>query len=209
MGKLVAYLGPAMPVSTAFEGGSYSLVKQAADFPDGYGLGWYPQDDLMEPVRQVGRESITSAGPHLSVSRRYSSHCIVAAVHRAETPPAELAALMPFAAGPLLFSQVGTLDRFDEVFRRPLTERLSDGIFRSLVGLSTAELLYANFVDLLADGQGHEAIATALEQLVGVVSEIGMSADAPVSIAIVVADGRGLVTLRTATLGTPPPLYSI
>lgn len=209
MGKLVAYLGPAMRVATAVEGGSFSLVQQATEYPDGYGLGWYPQDDLYEPVRQIGHDSVASAGPHLSVPRRYSSHCIIASVHKETSPPAALRSIQPFAVGHLLFNQVGTLDRFDEVFRRPLTERLSDGMFRTLGGLSAAELLYANFIDLLADGRGHEAIAGALEQLVGVVSEIGLSAEAPISMAIVVADGRGLVTLRTATLGPPPTLYSI
>ena len=209
MGKLVAYLGPPVPVATVVEGGSYSLVRQASEFPDGFGLGWYPADDQPEPVRITSRESIMSAGPQLSVPRRYLSHAIIASIHRTDLPPVEQSMMMPYAAGNLLFSFVGELQRFDAVFRRPLTQQLSDGVFQALRGLSPAELLYANFLDVLADEQGHEAIASALEHLVGIVSEIGMAAEAAASLAIVVADGEGLITLRTSTQGPPPPMYTI
>lgn len=206
---MVAYLGPTASVAAVVEGGSYSLVRQASDYPDGFGIGWYPIDRMPEPVRMVARESITSAGPHLEVPRRYPSHCVLAAVQRAPRPPAELASAQPYAIGPLLFSQTGELDRFEEVFRRPLAERLSDSAFRSLRGLTAGELLFANFVDMLGDDRGHDAIAGALENLVGVVSEIGISQEAAATLAVVVADGEGLITLRTATQGPPPPLYTI
>ena len=209
MGKLVAYLGPATPVANVVEGGSYSLVRQASDYPDGFGIGWYPADHRPDPVRVTGSGSITSAGQSLSVPRRYPSHCIVAAVRKHADSMGDANGPQPYEAGPLLFGQVGHLDRFDEVYRRPLTQRLSDAVFRSLHGLSPEELLFANFIDFLADGRGHDAVAGALETLVGVVSDIGVEAEAAATLAFVIADGNGLVTLRTATQGPPPPLYTI
>ena len=209
MGKLVAYLGPAIPVSTVVEGGSSSLVRQASDCPDGFGLGWYPDDALPEPVRLVSSDPITRAEPHMSVPRRYQSSCAIAALRRADGSRAALSGLMPFTSGRLLFAMIGGLQRFDDVFRRPLTQRLSDQAFSSLPGLSAPEILFATFLEALGDERGHDAIASALEQLVGVVSEVGIAADAAATLGVVVADGEGIVTLRTSTQGPPPPLYTI
>ena len=209
MGKLVAYLGPRTPAATVIEAGSSAFVRQAADYPDGFGLGWFPDDEHPGPVRQLHREPPTSVARQLDVPRRYRSHCIAAAVQRAQTPAAAVSGAMPLATDRLLYCQVAELAGFDVAFRRPLTQRLSDPAFRGLRGFSPSEVLFATFNDLLGTETGHDAIADALQRLVDVVSEVGLAIRAPSTLAVVIADGAGLVALRTSTQGLPPPLYTV
>ena len=62
--------------------------------------------------------------------------------------------------------------------------------------------------DALED-DGADAMATALEKMVERVNGLAQEAGVAASFAVVVSDGSCLVTLRTATQGPPPPLYTI
>ncbi len=70
MGHLVAYLGPRAPLAQLLEGGADSLVKQASLQPAGFGVTWYPGDELPSPVSLVSREPLTGAHPHLPICVR-------------------------------------------------------------------------------------------------------------------------------------------
>lgn len=208
MGRLVAYIGPETNIASAVEGGSYSLVRQAEECHDGFAVAWYPPDGAAEPVRVRSRGSIRSDRHLLEVPRRYASRTVVAGVRQlAAGTPSELSGVQPLEYGPFLFAQEGTLERFDEVFARPLLQGLSDEYFASMRGRSPAEVLFACWLDSL-NGSGPDAMANALETVVGRVQEIATEQDVPASLAVVVTDGSCLLAVRTATHGPPPPLYT-
>lgn len=211
MAKFAAYLGPSTKVASILEGGTHSLSKQSAEHPDGFGIGWYPEDDEGEPLALSTRLPIWSEDRLFKIVRRYSSGCSIAGLRKLR--PDELdepASFQPIAHGPYLFFHDGELAKFREVYERPLRSRLSDKAYRLLKTAHPSELLFATWLDALGTETGVEATANALEQMVNVVREIGENAEAPATFGVVVADGRSLVTLRTATHeGTPPSMYTI
>lgn len=207
MGRLLAYLGPETIISEPVEGGTYGLLRQAEQHPDGFGIGWYPLDGRREPVRVLSRMSVRNADHLLEVPRRYASGCIVAEVRSVERGPAELSGAQPLAHGPYLFAFEGTIERFDEAFLRPLMSELSHERFVRLRGRAPAELLFALWLDAL-DGIGPDAMASALESVIARVQGLATDEDAPAALALVLTDGQCLLALRTATHGPPPPLYT-
>ncbi len=208
MSRLAAYLGPATKTASLLEGGSYSLTRQASDYPDGFGLAWYPLDDDPEPIRLLGRGPVWSDDRQLTVARRYSAECIMASIRKANQPNPELSGNQPFQFGRYLFAHDGELQRFEEVYARALRSRLSDKAYNLVSGNTDSELLFATWIDAMGDQEGPDAVANGLEQMVSVVQEIG-GADAPATFGVVVTDGQCLVTLRTATDGPPPAMYTI
>lgn len=208
MGRIAAYLGPQTPAAALVEGGPHALVRQAAAHPFGFGLAWYPPDGDPEPVRLTSRQPLWAERQLLAVPRRYGASCAVAAVGSADRP-VELADLQPFQHGSLLFAHEGGLERFEEVFARPLRERLSERTYALVRGSTASELLFATWLDALGSGEGHDAMASALEVVVEAVHRIGAEKGAAGSFAILATDGRGLVTLRTAFGGPAPELYTL
>ena len=206
MGRLAAYLGPEAPVSSLVEGGSYSLLKQSDIETGGFGLGWYPADDVRAPVRVRARESLRASLHVLEVPRRYPSRCVLAGL--GTTQPHELGGTQPLHRGRYMFAQAGTLKSFRQVFLRPLLAELSEAQFRTLSGLTRAEVLFGLWLDAL-DGEGPEAMAQALERVLSRVQQMATDADAPASLALLLTDGEGLVAVRTGTHGPPPPLYTV
>lgn len=208
MGRLAAYLGPRSSVAALLEGGSYSLAQQSTDHADGFGLAWYPEDGRQEPVRLLSDAPAGRADHLLEVPRRYGAQCAVASIRKADHLPADPGGAQPFAAGNYLFAYDGVLENYEEVFLRPLREGLSDVQYRALRGCSPEELLFATWLDALED-DGADALATGLEKMVEKVHGLAQAAGATASFAVVVSDGSCLITLRTATQGPPPPLYTI
>lgn len=210
MAKFAAYLGPSSKVASLVEGGTHSLVRQSAEQPDGFGIGWYPEDDEPEPISLASRLPLWSEDRVLKVARRYSSACAIAGLHKLKADEKdEQPAFQPIHYKQYLFLYDGELAKFREVYERPMRSRLSDRAYRALKSSQPGELLFATWLDALGDHSGPEATANALEQTVNVVRELAGSSDATATFGIVVADGTSLVTLRTATHGTPPPMYTI
>lgn len=209
MGRLAAYLGPATKVANVLEGGATSLALQSAECPDGFGVAWYPLDEEDGPVL-LKNDGALVAQPHLlEPARRYPAECVLASVERADHPPGELSACQPFRHENLLFAHDGHLERFDDLYARHLRRNLSDRTFPLVRGNNASELLFATWLDALGVQRGPDAMATALERMVGVVQDLAVRHDAPASFSCVVSDGTCLITLRTATHGTPPSLYTI
>lgn len=208
MGRLAAYLGPKTRIDSLIEDGSYPLAEQTADLPDGFGLGWYPDDGDPAPVRLISKHPLHAADDLIDVPRRYAASCILAHISKLGRP-AELGELQPFKVGAHLFAVDGELDRFADVFLRPLRERLSNDRYAALRSQSMAELLFATWADALGDQRGGDAMANALESLVATVQEVGGPARAAASFSVVVTDGHSLITLRTSLGQKPPPLYTL
>lgn len=209
MGRLAAYLGPRTQIAQLIEGGSYALSQQASDFPDGFGLGWYPEDGLPTPLRMASLRSAARADDQLDIPRRYFTECGMATLKGPGPLPVEHSQQQPFQKDRYLFAHDGELEQFSEVFRRPLQERLSNHQYQGLLGHEASELLFATWLDALGEEEGQDAMANALEQMVSTVNDIAHNCGAGAAFGVVVTDGSCLVTLRTATHGPPPALYTI
>lgn len=207
MGRIAAYLGPRVKIASIVEGGSYALLRQTGDQADGLGLGWYPPDGAPEPVRLLSPRIVVGDDPFLAVPRRYLSECVIA-IQESHAGPRR-GAIQPYQSGPILFAHDGVLDRFQEVYQRPLRERLSPGRYAAVASNDPSELLFHTFLDALGEAHSPEAMANALESMVATVQSIGGPANAGASFAVVASNGSALVTLRTATIGPPPALYTI
>jgi glutamine amidotransferase len=209
MGRMAAYLGPRTKIADVLEGGSYALLQQSTECPDGFGVTWYPDDGDPTPVGLTSELPGARAESALGVPRRFESECVVASLRRAARLPAALAGHQPLSHGRYVFSYDGELERFEEVFMRPLRDRLSDERYQALRTTAVAELLFATWLDALEDAEGPDAMASALEKMVGTVGDIAAAAGVGASFAVVVTDGQCLITLRAATQGPPPALYTI
>lgn len=208
MGRLAAYLGPKTKIAHVVEGGATSLFEQAADHTDGFGIAWYPADEDDDAPIVLRSAAPLSASAHLlEAPRRYTSECVVASAVR--SGDAGLSGCQPFRHEDLLFAHDGTLERFDEIFARNLRQGLSDRTYSVPRSADPSEHLFAVWLDALGVQRGPEAMATALEQMVGRVQDIALKRGVLASFACVVTDGTCLITLRTATSGTPPPLFTI
>jgi glutamine amidotransferase len=210
MGRLAAYLGPATKISQVIEVGSTSLSLQSQAYPDGFGIAWYPVgDDDESPLLIRQTQPLATQGHLLEVTRRYPAECVIASIAKTANPPAEVSGCQPYRFENMLFAHQGEIERFDEVYARALRERLSDLVYPLVKSHDPSELLFATWLDALGVQRGPDAMATALEQMVSTVQELAGRYDAPVSFGCIVTDGTCLITLRTATHGAPPALYTI
>jgi predicted glutamine amidotransferase len=209
MAKFAAYLGPSSKVASLVERGTHSLARQSAEQPDGFGIGWYPEDDDPEPIALSTRLPLWSEERVLKVARRYSSPCALASLRKVRPEDKDEPSFQPIQFQQYLFLYDGELAKFREVYERPMRSRLSDKAYRAIKSASPADLLFATWLDALGEQAGAEATANALEAMVNVVRETAGDKEAPATFGIIVADGSSLVTLRTATHGTPPPMYTI
>lgn len=210
MGRMAAYLGPRTTIASILEEGSCSMADQTKECPDGFGLAWYPEDDQPEPIGIWARRPADRPGNLLAIPRRYKSECVVTAIHQI-FPPASAAAQQPFRSGRYLFTFAGELERYNEVFLRPLRDRLSDAAYQSLRTNDAEELLFVTWIDALRDIEDPtpEDLASGLEKMVSTVADIATAAGVTASFAVVATDGQCLITLRAATTGPPPALYTI
>ena len=208
MGRIAAYLGPATRIAQVVEGGSTSLAQQSMEHPDGFGAAWYTADDETPLlVRNTG--PLGGQGHLLEPLRKYEAECVVASIERSDHPPAALSDCQPFRYENMLFVHDGNLDRFEETYARELRQGLSDRTYPLCRGNDPSELLFLNWVDALGVQRGPDAMATALETMVNGVQDVANRTGAGASFGVVVTDGTCLITLRTATHGSPPELYTI
>src|SRR5690349_18652067 len=82
MAKFAAYLGPPTSIATLLERGTHSLTRQSAEQPDGFGIGWYPDDDQPEPLSLSSRLPLWSENQITKVVRRYRSASFMASLRK-------------------------------------------------------------------------------------------------------------------------------
>ncbi len=203
MATLAAYLGPAVDVARLVEAepASAALVDR---YRRPFACAWYPDDGHGHPVRFVSRSAVPVDDPVLDVPRRFTAECIVAGLGPEGPEEGQ-----PLVHGPLTFAWDGTFDNFAEVFEPVLTARLSATARRAVTARSVPALLFMAWLDLLQGETRPEAMADALERLVGSLQDLAVTHQSAASFAIVASNGQCLVTLRSGTDQTLPPLYTI
>lgn len=202
MASIAAYLGPALEISRITEPEPTSAVRERFRRP--FSAAWYPDDGSAEAVRFISRTPVPADDPVLDVPRRFTSECVVATLG----PEGDYDG-QPFVHGPLTFSWDGALEGFTDVFEPVLLERLSAEARAVSSRRTPAALLFLTWLDHLGGRTDADALADALERMVGALQDLAMTRQVGASFGIVVTNGQCLVTLRTGTDATLPPLYTV
>ena len=132
-----------------------ALVRQSADHPDGWGIGWFHGDDAYllksaTPAHDCER--------FRQVSTRLTSHTFVVHVRRATVGVVDPANAHPFRFGRWLFAHNGTVHGFDTL--RPWMEARTDETLKAqILGETDSELVFHYLLSALqaagVDPAGH------------------------------------------------------
>ena len=203
MANLAAYLGPAVEIARIVEA-EPSPTALRDPFRQPFSSAWYPDDGRGEPVRHASRAAVPADDPLLDVPRRFGAECIVASLGPGGGDDGQ-----PFTYGPLTFAWDGDLEGYAEIFEPALMERLSPDARLATRHRTPASLLFMTWLDHLQGRTDADALADALERMVGGLQDLALTRQAAATFAVVATNGECLVTLRTGTDPTLPPLYTI
>lgn len=206
MCRMVAYLGPPVPLERVLYGAPHSLQEQAYApresvwahvHVDGTGVAWWPPGETRgDPLRYVS-ERPPWADPNLpGLSRRLEAPALLAAV-RSATPgiPFSPGAVAPFVHGRLAGAHNGFLGAFRESTGRMLAARLPDDLYGALDVVSDSLLLFLTVAKYAREGRGlTEAVRAALTDTVEVCEHAG----APAALNLLVGDGEQIVGARAS-----------
>jgi glutamine amidotransferase len=214
MCRLAAYLGPRIPLKRFLLDPVHSLMEQAWQpmeltygklNADGFGFGWFGDDDLPATYTQ-GQPIWTDANlPRLA--RALHSDLWFGHV-RGATPgmPVHQANAQPFCDDELLFAHNGFITDFALTLRPPIRQFLEPHIDAAIQGSTDSEHLFALLRHLLADDAelSIEDGLTALFELLD-----GWQKGQPLLLNCIVSDGERIVAARHAINHACPTLYYI
>ncbi|WP_455234381.1 ergothioneine biosynthesis protein EgtC [Thiogranum longum] len=212
MCRIAAYLGEAIalgkflldpPHSLKVQGWAPQELKYAKLNADGYGFGWYTDDD--RPAVYVNPCPIWSDPnlPHLS--RALVSDLWIASVRSAtDGNPVNHANTQPFADGEFLFDHNGLVDQFHSHVRPKIIEYLNPQYLPSILGNTESEYLFAVLRQLLSDDP-ELPMEAALAELMCLVEEWADGCRSLLT--MVVSDGERIYAVRHAFGDSCPSLY--
>jgi glutamine amidotransferase len=212
MCRIAAFVGPPVPLSSLLYDPPHSLERQAyrprelvhgSVNVDGTGVAWW-NDGEPEPLRYVGVDS-PWADPNLpALTRRISSHAILAAV-RSATPGLAFGPdhVAPFAHGGLAGAHNGRVDGFRGPVGRAMVSSLPDDQWADLGVLNDSRAL---FLAVAAAYEGDLALATrtAIDETTAILD----AHDAGATLNLVVADGTSVVASRHSVRAPINSLYT-
>ncbi|MEJ2346422.1 MAG: class II glutamine amidotransferase [Gammaproteobacteria bacterium] len=212
MCRMAAYLGPMIRLDQFLLRPPHNLLAQARCpqetcytkiNADGYGLGWYPDDDL--PAVYVNTLPMWSDPnlPHLS--RSLHADLWLANVRSATDGLAvSFTNTQPFQDGELLFMHNGFIRNFSDAVRPLMHRYLDPEIQAGIQGNTDSEYLFALLRHLLLADE-ELSIEGAIAALFEVLETwIG---DTPAMLNLLVSDGAAVYAARHALSEACPSLY--
>jgi predicted glutamine amidotransferase len=206
------YLGSEITLNSLIIEPDHSIINQSFQSKerkeplngDGFGVAWYVPHISNNPI--VFKD-ITPAWSNINLHNLapvMQSGCVLAHVRAATRGfPVVQLNCHPFSYGPFSFAHNGAVRGFSEI-RRTFTNRLSDEAFRSIVGSTDSEHIFALFMDHYRsintdeDEDRSEAMAEALMKtitdIVMMKKEAGIEGRSILNIAI--TDGISAVASR-------------
>jgi glutamine amidotransferase len=212
MCRIAAYLGEPValgkfllepPHSLEVQAWAPKELKYAKLNADGYGFGWYGDDEC--PAVYVNPLPIWSDPnlPHLA--RSLVSDLWIASVRSATAGnPVNHANTQPFADQEFLFEHNGLIDDFHNGVLPSLLDKLSPAYLPSIRGNTESEYLFAMLRQLLAEDPDLP-MEGALAELMGCVEQWADGCRALLN--IVVSDGERIYAVRHALADSCPSLY--
>ncbi len=211
MCRFALYLGPPIQLKMLINAPVNSIVQQSIRSNDenqtvngdGFGVAWYASG-ITEPALFTSINPAWSNQNLLHLARVTESRCILAHV-RSASPGLAVARLNchPFVHGPLAFMHNGMVGSFEKI-RRRIMEGLSDTAFAVVRGSTDSELVFALFVDQLAQSPQDlpaqrlaHAMAATIRQIEEIAADAGV--DEPSFLNLAVSDGECAVVTRYAS----------
>ncbi|UCC55083.1 MAG: ergothioneine biosynthesis protein EgtC [Gammaproteobacteria bacterium] len=212
MCRLAAYLGPAISLKQFLLDPPHSLYRQSWEprelkyakmNADGYGFGWYGQDDT--PAIYTNPMPVWSDNnlPHLA---RTLSQPLWLAEVRSATPGSHVHQFntAPFCDAELLYIHNGFIREFHMQLVQRITAMLDSEIAADIHGNTDSEYLFACLRQLLADDPDL-TIAAAMARLFDLLAD--WIDEQPALINIVITDGQRLYASRHGLNHECPSLY--
>jgi len=208
MCRLLAYKGRPLLMADLLVRARNSLIMQSQharlwEKPvngDGFGVAWFPTHDDPEPGVFRSVEPAWSNANLNSLAHKVVSSCFFAHVRDATAgSPVSQLNCHPFNWQRLIWMHNGALEEFGQM-RRPLTERLSDRAYQSVLGSTDTEHAFALFLDKLGFvpapdlDQLAQAMTDTIEELLQIRRGLGLTS--PCFLNFAVSDGRHLVATR-------------
>jgi len=212
MSRMVAYLGPTVPLHRIVFDPPHNLLEQArhpremsyADFnADGFGVGWYPADG--NPACYAVDVPIWHDLNLPPLARSLESDLWLAAVHHAREPFSwSRADVQPFCDDELLFIHNGFLTEFAATLRQDLREFVSPDVEMSMEGQSDSEHIFGLLRHLLASDP-ELSVEAAIGQTYELIGE--WLYDRAALVNVLISDGERIFAGRHAINADCPSLY--
>ncbi len=212
MCRLAAYLGAPVPLGRFLLDPPHSLhvqawapreLRYAKLNADGFGFGWYGEDE--QPLLYVNPSPIW-ADPNLPhLARALSSDLWIASIRSATAGnPVSHANTQPFRDDELLFDHNGIIEDFHETLRPVLSAELRPEFLAGIRGNTESEYLFALLRQILADNEElpvEQALAELIERI------DAWNDDRMALLNILVSEGERIYAVRHAIGDTCPSLY--
>lgn len=212
MCRLLAYLGPAIPLDTLVLQPAHSLLVQSYQpqemtagllNADGFGLAWYDRARQHTPFFYRNILPIWNDLNLPPLACYVTSTCFLAYI-RSATPglPVDYGNCQPFLSGSLSAIHNGRVVNFRQRLYRPLRRQLNDEDYLAIQGMTDSEHLFAWILHHLRAGRDLcGAIATSFYSLLDLVPDLDVTFN------VILSDGERLVASRLAHGGPAPSLY--
>lgn len=212
MCRHVAYIGPEMPLSEILFAAPHGLVRQASApeelvyarmNADGFGFGWYGEDDQAVVYR---RADPIWQDPNLGqLARNLYADLWLAAV-RSATPGfgGDVVNVQPFAYGDLLYSHNGFIEDFRPGIRRQIQNIIEPDVEAEILGTTDSEFLFALMRQFLLDDADLNLEGTMIESFSMIESWVGSGR---ALLNVILTDGERLAASRFAVNDNSPSLY--
>ncbi|AGA32948.1 glutamine amidotransferase class-II [Thioalkalivibrio nitratireducens DSM 14787] len=212
MCRHLAYVGPEVPLQDLLLRPPHSLLQQAAEpgelryarmNADGFGFGWYGEDDVAVVYRRA--EPIWQDPNLRDLARNLYADLWVAAV-RSASPGfgADVVNAQPFASGDLLFSHNGLIEGFRPSVRRQIQELLDPEVEAEILGTTDSEYLFALIRQLLLDDENLSLEGAVVDAFSSVQSWLNAG---KALLNVILTDGERLVASRHSVNDPSPSLH--
>jgi glutamine amidotransferase len=217
MCRIVAYLGPPLPLADLLFTPDHSLAEQARaprELPpgtlgaDGHGVAWYAEGRA-EPARYRSILPLWTDVNVRSLAQAVRSRCALASVRSAtQDIPVDFANTPPYVEGPVALVHNGELEDFRTAWRRPLRAMLSDERDARVEGGTDTEAVFALVAEELAAAPpSARAIAGAVVRAVARLGRHAAATSKTAGLNLIASDGASLVATRLAFGREAPSLY--
>lgn len=216
MCRLLGYLGPPIQLDQILYKPEHSLIVQSYQpremtsgvvNADGLGIGWYHQQQNVDPFTYKSTLPIWNDTNLPELSRYVQSECALAYIRSATAGQAlDISNCQPFREGRLLFIHNGFIKNFRKTLYRPIREQLSDEVYQSIQGTTDSEHIFALLVNEFRPFPDR-TIAQALHKTLTTLTQLAKDYQVSFSANVIVSDGHQLVASRYAYGTSAPSLY--
>lgn len=214
MCRLLAYLGPPLPLAALISEPEHSLVVQSyapremssgVVNADGFGFAWYDRNRRETPYRYRSILPIWN-DPNLESIESYAvSDCVIANV-RSATPGQSLdfSNTQPFVHGRMAMLHNGFVEDYRARMHGPLRRGLAEAVLDRIHGTTDSEYLAAW---LIAHIEAGDEMGASLAE--GIAALRALVGEARMTLNFIVGDGERLAATRAAHNMAAPTLYTL